>query len=44
MLEASARGYLLKDVAVDELVTAVRSLAEGCIYVSPLVTDTLTYT
>ncbi len=43
MLEAGARGYLLKDVAVDELVTAVRTLADGRIYVSPSVTDTLTY-
>ena len=43
MLEAGARGYLLKDVAADELVTAVLTLAEGRIYVSPSVTDTLTY-
>ncbi|MCP4874829.1 MAG: response regulator transcription factor [Gammaproteobacteria bacterium] len=44
MLKAGTRGYLLKDEAVDELVIAVRSLAEGHIYVSPSVTDTLTYT
>ena len=43
MLEAGARGYLLKDAAINELVTAVKSLAEGRIYVSPSVTDTLTY-
>ncbi len=43
MLEAGARGYLLKDGAVDELVGAVRTLADGRIYVSPSVTDTLTY-
>jgi len=43
MLEAGARGYLLKDVAVAELVIAVKTLAEGRIYVSPSVTDTLTY-
>ncbi len=43
MLEAGARGYLLKDAAVDELVTAVRTLADGRIYVSPSVVDTLTY-
>ncbi len=43
MLEAGARGYLLKDVAIDELVDAVRTLADGRIYVSPSVTDTLTY-
>ena len=43
MLEAGARGYLLKDVAVEELVIAVKTLAEGRIYVSPSVIDTLTY-
>ena len=43
MLEAGARGYLLKDVAVNELVTAVKTLSEGRIYVSPSVIDTLTY-
>ena len=43
MLEAGARGYLLKDAAVDELVTAVQSLAQGRIYVSQSVIDTLTY-
>lgn len=43
MLEAGARGYLLKDGAVEELVIAVKTLAEGRIYVSPSVTDTLTY-
>lgn len=43
MLEAGARGYLLKDAAVSELVAAVQALAEGRIYVSPSVTDTLTY-
>ncbi len=43
MLEAGALGYLLKDAAVTELVGAVRALAEGRIYVSPSVIDTLTY-
>ena len=43
MLEAGAKGYLLKDAAVNELVTAVNTLAEGQIYVSPSVVDTLTY-
>ena len=43
MLEAGARGYLLKDAAANELVPAVKSLAEGRIYVSPSVVDTLTY-
>ncbi len=43
MLEAGARGYLLKDAAVNELIGAVRALAEGRLYVSPSVIDTLTY-
>jgi DNA-binding NarL/FixJ family response regulator len=43
MLEAGAKGYLLKDSAVNELVTAVKALSEGRIYVSPSVIDTLTY-
>ncbi len=43
MLEAGARGYLLKDVAATELVAAVQAVAEGRIYVSPSVVDTLTY-
>ncbi len=43
MLEAGAKGYLLKDAAVNELVTAVQTLSEGRIYVSPSVVDTLTY-
>lgn len=43
MLEAGAKGYLLKDAAVTELVTAVKTLSEGRIYVSPSVIDTLTY-
>lgn len=43
MLEAGARGYLLKDAAVTELVGAVQTLSEGRIYVSPSVVDTLTY-
>ena len=43
MLEAGARGYLLKDAAVTELESAVQALARGSIYVSPSVVDTLTY-
>ncbi len=43
MLEAGARGYLLKDVAATELVPAVRAVSTGRIYVSPSVVDTLTY-
>lgn len=34
MLKAGARGYLLKDGDFDELLTAVRSVAEGKVYVS----------
>ena len=41
MLEAGARGYLLKDAAADELLLAVKTVLSGRIYVSPLVTDTL---
>ncbi len=43
MLEAGARGYLLKDVAATELVPAVKAVSSGRIYVSPSVVDTLTY-
>lgn len=43
MLEAGARGYLLKDAANSELAAAVQTLSEGRIYVSPTVVDTLTY-
>lgn len=41
MLEAGAKGYLLKDAATTELITALNTIAKGKIYVSPLVTDTL---
>ena len=41
MLEAGARGYLLKDAATSELLTALRTVLQGRIYVSPSVTDTL---
>lgn len=41
MLEAGAKGYLLKDAAAEELVTALLTVAKGKIYVSPSVTDTL---
>ena len=41
MLEAGARGYLLKDAATDELLVALDSVHRGRIYVSPSVTDTL---
>jgi DNA-binding NarL/FixJ family response regulator len=35
MLKAGARGYLLKDVSLDDLPAAVRAVAEGKTYVSP---------
>lgn len=35
MLEAGARGYLLKENAFDELVQALRTIASGKTYVSP---------
>ncbi len=41
MLEAGARGYLLKDAATGELLTALEAVHKGQIYVSPSVTDTL---
>lgn len=41
MLEAGARGYLLKDAATNELMSALNSVHKGRIYVSPSVTDTL---
>ena len=41
MLEAGAKGYLLKDAATTELITALTTVSKGRIYVSPSVTDTL---
>ncbi|WP_159622187.1 response regulator [Ruania rhizosphaerae] len=40
-LGAGARGYLLKDVTVDQLTRAVRTLADGGTLVSPSLTDRL---
>ncbi|NWJ70715.1 response regulator transcription factor [Pseudonocardia sp. ICBG1122] len=40
-LRAGARGYLLKDVTLDQLVGAVRTLADGGTLISPAVTDRL---
>ncbi|WP_017591917.1 response regulator [Nocardiopsis potens] len=40
-LRAGARGYLLKDVTLEELVGAVRTLAEGGTLVRPALTDRL---
>lgn len=40
-LRAGARGYLLKDVSLDQLVDAVKTVAEGGSLVSPVVTQRL---
>jgi DNA-binding NarL/FixJ family response regulator len=40
-LRAGARGYLLKDVTVEQLARAVRALAEGGTMISPSITDGL---
>ncbi|MBU2498133.1 MAG: response regulator transcription factor [Proteobacteria bacterium] len=39
MFEAGASGYLLKDCAFEELVRAVRAVADGLAYLSPAVTS-----
>ncbi len=40
-IRAGARGYLLKDVALEELLAAVRAVAEGRSIVKPAVTERL---
>ncbi len=40
-LRAGARGYLLKDVTLDQLTHAVRTLADGGTLIAPSVTDRL---
>lgn len=40
-LKAGARGYLLKDVSLEQLVDAVRTVAEGGSLVAPMVTQRL---
>jgi len=40
-IRAGARGYLLKDVALEELLSAVRSVAAGKTIVKPAVTERL---
>lgn len=40
-LSAGARGYLLKDVTLDQLLDGVRCLAEGGTLIQPAVTDRL---
>jgi two-component system response regulator NreC len=39
MLRAGASGYLLKDCALEELTTAIKTVAAGKIYLSPAITD-----
>lgn len=39
MLEAGAKGYMLKDCASDELVSVIRTLSAGSFYVTPGVAD-----
>lgn len=39
MLRAGASGYLLKDCALEELTTAIKTVAAGKIYLSPGITD-----
>ena len=39
MLKAGASGYLLKECALEELITAVKSVMEGKTYLSPSITD-----
>lgn len=40
-LRAGARGYLLKDVTVEQLAAAVRTLADGGTLIAPSITDRL---
>ena len=42
MFKAGARGYLLKDADYDELLTAIQTITQGGIYVSPGVEGRLT--
>jgi len=41
MLQAGARGYILKDCAAEELTHAIRTVMAGRVYVSPGVTGTI---
>ncbi len=41
MLQAGARGYILKDCAAEELTHAIRTVMTGQVYVSPGVTGTI---
>ena len=39
--KAGARGFLLKDVSLDQLASAIRSVAEGRLILQPSITETL---
>jgi DNA-binding NarL/FixJ family response regulator len=39
MLKAGASGYLLKDLAFEELVPAIQTVADDCIYLCPGIKD-----
>ena len=39
MLQTGAMGYLLKDCALEELITAIRTVIDGKTYLSPSITD-----
>ena len=41
MLKAGASGYLLKDCAFEELITAIKTVLEGKTYLSPSITDVI---
>lgn len=41
MLRAGASGYLLKDAASEELIGAIRTVAEGKVYLSPQIADVM---
>lgn len=41
MFKAGAMGYLLKDCEFDELVEAIRSVAQGQMYITPTVAETV---
>jgi two-component system, NarL family, response regulator NreC len=41
MFKAGAKGYLLKDSNFSELLTAIRTVAEGKTYLSPSISDTV---
>jgi DNA-binding NarL/FixJ family response regulator len=40
-MNVGARAYVLKDSAVDDIVTAIRTVADGKYYISPALTDHL---